>query len=525
MAKPDETGSGYFRDPNPTYIKELVEVGRGTPMGEYMRRYWHPIAVASEIKDLPVRRRILGEDLVLFRDGKGRLGAVYEFCAHRGASLFFGRVDEAGIRCCYHGWMFDVEGHCLNQPLEKGGGKCTAIRQPWYPVQELYGLAFLYMGPPDQRPLLPRYKGMEHLADDEYYAHAFDSLPGSVDEALPTSWLIDMDNMHDMSHVFWMHHLHSGPQFGPATAHVTMENAAALHDAIEYIETEHGMYSLSDQPMPDGSVASSRLESLMPNVRIICPPVQYGEGYHMNWCVPADDGSHYAIGLARVKKGGINMTVNPMSFWDRSDPEVVQRTPSDNEAQNTQGPLPRHSEEHLVLADRGVGRMRRQYMRQLKAMENGERLMNIRFDGEDPFIPTMGGAWEKTPAPEGAAREAAALFEEAHGGVLANVGGNWLLTMNTPMGAQEVVFAITQSGSSLFGTMREAEGGGDAVELRLGHVRGQHATWTADIVKPMAMTMVFDMIVEGDAMTGTFKPGPFPPGEASGVRVREPALS
>ena len=89
--------------------------------------------------------------------------------AHRGTTLYYGKVEERGIRCCYHGWLFDVEGHCLEQPCEPEGGKLRdRVRQPWYPVQELYGLIFAYMGPPEKKPVLPRYECLEVLDDGEF---------------------------------------------------------------------------------------------------------------------------------------------------------------------------------------------------------------------------------------------------------------------------------------------------------------------------------------------------------------------
>ena len=146
--KAQDIGSGYDRKPS-TYNKDLTEVGRGTPMGELMRRYWHPVGLAADAGQTPKPVRALGEDLILFRDGQGRPGLVVARCCHRGTTLYYGRVEERGIRCCYHGWLFDVEGRCLEQPCEPGGGRIRErIRQPWYPVQERYGLIFAYMGPP-----------------------------------------------------------------------------------------------------------------------------------------------------------------------------------------------------------------------------------------------------------------------------------------------------------------------------------------------------------------------------------------
>ena len=113
-ATPD-VGTAYGRKPA-AHRADLTEVGAGTPMGELLRRYWHPIGLTADASDTPRLVRLLGEDLVLFRDRSGRPGLVYPHCAHRGTSLYYGKVDERGIRCCYHGWLFDAQGLCLEQP-------------------------------------------------------------------------------------------------------------------------------------------------------------------------------------------------------------------------------------------------------------------------------------------------------------------------------------------------------------------------------------------------------------------------
>ena len=110
--------SGYYNRPPQGDDPLLTRVGPGTPCGEYMRRYWQPFLLSSELSELPVAVKLLGEDLVVFRDGSGRLGLLHKHCAHRGASLEFGIIAERGIRCCYHGWHFDVDGTILDTPGE-----------------------------------------------------------------------------------------------------------------------------------------------------------------------------------------------------------------------------------------------------------------------------------------------------------------------------------------------------------------------------------------------------------------------
>ena len=132
----------------------LTQVGRGTPCGELLRRYWHPVAAAAELTDeKPIRAvKILGEELVVYRDRSGNYGLVGEHCPHRLASLAYGRVDEQGIRCPYHGWKFDGTGKCLEQPAEPVDSTFKdRIKQVAYPVQYLGGLIYAYLGPRRRR--------------------------------------------------------------------------------------------------------------------------------------------------------------------------------------------------------------------------------------------------------------------------------------------------------------------------------------------------------------------------------------
>src|SRR4051812_10062340 len=138
----------------------LVHVGPGTSGGEFLRRYWQPVGVSKDVKPggQPQRIRILGEDLVLFRDEEGRPGLVGVHCSHRLVSLAYGRVEDGGIRCPMHGWLYDVSGACLDQPAEPDPEFKHRIRHPAYPCRDLGGLIFTYMGPAEQMPLLPNYE-------------------------------------------------------------------------------------------------------------------------------------------------------------------------------------------------------------------------------------------------------------------------------------------------------------------------------------------------------------------------------
>ena len=139
----------------------ITRVGQGTPMGNAMRRYWIPAVLAREISQPdgpPVRVRLLGEDLVAFRDTEGRIGLLDEYCPHRRASLFFGRNEECGLRCVYHGWKFDVAGTCvdqLNEPVENQFRHKVHIAA--YPTVELGGIVWAYLGPPERMPAASKF--------------------------------------------------------------------------------------------------------------------------------------------------------------------------------------------------------------------------------------------------------------------------------------------------------------------------------------------------------------------------------
>ena len=154
----------------------LTRVGPGTPMGNLMRRYWMPVLFSHQLEKPdgpPVRVRVLCEDLVAFRDSEGRIGLIDEACPHRTASMFFGRNEDCGLRCVYHGIKFDVEGHCVDVPCLPPGtaeNQINAVKKNMkikaYPCEEAGGVIWAYMGPEDLRPQLPDLEWMR-VNDDQ----------------------------------------------------------------------------------------------------------------------------------------------------------------------------------------------------------------------------------------------------------------------------------------------------------------------------------------------------------------------
>src|SRR5579864_7136331 len=178
----------------------LTRIGPGTPMGELFRRFWLPALLASELPHIdsdPRRVRILGEDLVAFRDSNGRLGFIQNNCPHRGASLFFGRNEEAGLRCVYHGWKFDVEGNCVDMPNEPAESDFKSkVKAVAYPTQERGGLVWTYLGPRTTPPPLPDLEG-NMQPDSDQFVRA---------NQLPCNWLQILEGDIDTTHVGFLHY-------------------------------------------------------------------------------------------------------------------------------------------------------------------------------------------------------------------------------------------------------------------------------------------------------------------------------
>src|SRR5690348_8084533 len=151
---------------------QLSRVGPGTPMGRLLRRYWAPFLLASEIPEPdcpPVRAELMGENLVCFRDSKGRIGLIDEFCAHRGVSLWFGQNEECGLRCPYHGWKYDITGQCVDLPSEpEESGMKQGIKLRSYPAIERGDVIWIYMGPPELKPAPPEHEWAMVSADRRF---------------------------------------------------------------------------------------------------------------------------------------------------------------------------------------------------------------------------------------------------------------------------------------------------------------------------------------------------------------------
>src|SRR5438067_6840880 len=200
---------------------ELVtRVGPGTPMGNLLREYWLPAMMSTELASPdcpPVRIRLLGENLIAFRTTSGKIGVIQNACPHRGASLFFGRNEEEGLRCVYHGWKFDVSGQCLDMPSEPAESNFkTKIRATAYPCRERNGIIWTYMGPRQVPPPLP-----------DLEANLLPKEQGRLSTLMQgCNWLQALEGDFDTVHTQFLHsRLNPNPQPGTATAAVTEKYA------------------------------------------------------------------------------------------------------------------------------------------------------------------------------------------------------------------------------------------------------------------------------------------------------------
>lgn len=377
-----DEGTAYEKPPA-TSKNELVQVGRGTPMGELLRRYWHPVGLVGDAAGTPRKLRVLGEDLILFRDGAGEAGLLHARCCHRGTTLYYGKVEDRGLRCCYHGWLFDTEGHCLEQPCEPDGGQFRdKARQPWYPVQERYGMIFAYMGPPDKKPVLPRYECLEVMDDGEFVEADDTSLGGGGPAIIPCNWLQHYENVVDPFHVPILHGSFSGTQFTQAMA--SMPN-------VTFETSPRGVTVRSTRTMDDGKIFYRVSEAALPTLRVVPNPrvAQFARVESLGWVLPIDDTSFRIYVAGRVKQAGdigrMRSKFNGKAWFDMTEVEH-QRYPGDYEAQVGQGPVTAHSDEHFVQSDRGVLMIRRMLQRQLKQIAGGEAPASVSFDPAEPPI-------------------------------------------------------------------------------------------------------------------------------------------
>lgn len=228
----------------------LTRVSRGTPMGELMRRYWQPILLSSELPEndgAPIRVRLLGEDLIAFRDTNGTVGLVDAYCPHRRAPMFYGRNEECGLRCVYHGWKFDAAGNCVDLPTEPASSKMKDhIKITAYPTFEKSGLVFTYMGPKDQMPEPPDYEWMRAPATHRHVSKTYEAC----------NWLQALEGGLDTAHSSYLHN----NKLGDKLEFRQRDRAPRL----DVERTDYGYYYVSQRDAQDDGTYVRVYQYVMP---------------------------------------------------------------------------------------------------------------------------------------------------------------------------------------------------------------------------------------------------------------------
>ena len=374
---------GYFHRDIPDEDEQLTHVGPNTPCGEYLRRFWQPVCFSDELKDLPLRLRIMAEDLVAFRDRSGAVGLLELHCPHRGTTLEFGLIDDKGIRCCYHGWLFGVDGTILETPGEPADSTLKdRLFHGAYPVHEAHGIVFAYMGPPEQRPPFPSY--------DSYSQSGSRMIPGRK-YFYPCNWLQIMENTMDPVHTAFLHTIVSGAVF--------TEEFGVLPE-LDYVETPIGMVYVGTRRVAD-NIWTRMVEVVLPNLQQVAPIWEDGRNERQfsgpmmsRWIVPQDDTNSMFIEFRHVSE---TEDVTPGWWADRDimlpgqiaadSYKEGQLHPGDYEAQVSQRPIAIHGLEHLSETDRGVSMYRNQIRRGIRATAAGQDPMGVFRNGAG-VIPT-----------------------------------------------------------------------------------------------------------------------------------------
>jgi phenylpropionate dioxygenase-like ring-hydroxylating dioxygenase large terminal subunit len=361
-------------------------------MGELFRQYWTPALLAEELPEnesAPVRVKLLSERLVAFRDTSGRYGLIDEFCPHRGVSLWFGRNEECGLRCPYHGWKFDVAGQCIEVPSEpEESGFAKKIKLKSYPLVERGGVLWTYMGPPEHTPPLPEWEFAMVESEQRFVSKR---LQGS-------NWLQAMEGGIDSSHVSWLHrdNINKDPLFKGAKGN--KYNMADMKPVFEVVESPGGLYIGARRNVEEGKYYWRITQWVMPSFTMI--PPRGSHTVHGHFWIPIDDENCWAWSYdfhptrritdderEAMKEGkGIHVlnipgTYRPVANKDNDyliDRRAQRRGDTysgvdgiamqDASLQESMGPIVDRTKENLVSTDNAIIMARHRLMRAAKAL-------------------------------------------------------------------------------------------------------------------------------------------------------------
>lgn len=376
----------------------LCRTGPGTPMGNLFRRFWLPVALSRELPKTdcpPVRLRILSEDLIAFRDTNGKVGLLSRYCPHRGASLFFGRNEEGGLRCVYHGWKFDTAGVCIDMPNEPA--ECSfkhKIRQTAYPTREAGGVIWAYMGPQEIMPELPQLE-WTLVPQTHVYAHK---------RLQHCNYLQNVEGEVDSSHVSFLHREFRPEKFNAAIAgQVLLAQAKDTAPKFLVQETEYGLAIGARRNWDADQYYWRVTKFLMPSFTLI--PSEAGSPINFTAAVPVDDKNMVGFTVTWLPDRPLaDNDISTIESWTGAyaevDPKTFEPIASrandyllDREKQRTEnftgmrgireqdiavqedqfgGPVTDRTKEHLGTSDAGVITLRRRLLHSVRNFQQGQ---------------------------------------------------------------------------------------------------------------------------------------------------------
>ena len=399
----------------------LCLTGPGTPMGNLFRRFWLPVALSRELpkRDCPpVRLRILSEDLIAFRNTDGKVGLLSRYCPHRGASLFFGRNEEGGLRCVYHGWKFDTTGACVDMPNEPA--KCSfkhKIRQIAYPTREAGGVIWAYMGPPETTPALPELE-WTRVPQNHVYVHK---------RFQHCNYLQNVEGEVDSSHVSFLHREFQPEKYNTALAgQVLFSQVKDAAPKFFLNETQYGLAIGARRNWDSQHYYWRVTQFLMPSFTLI--PSEEGTPINFTAAVPVDDTNMAGFTVTWLPSRPMNeddiriieswtgayAEVDPNTFEpvaNRGNDYLIDRERQGREnfsgmrgfreediaVQEDQfgGPITDRSKEHLGTSDAGIIALRRRLLKAARTLQAGR----------EPPEPHCGGAYRVHPLADLARRD------------------------------------------------------------------------------------------------------------------------
>ncbi|HEU4340962.1 MAG TPA: Rieske 2Fe-2S domain-containing protein [Candidatus Binatia bacterium] len=391
--------------------KLLTETGPRTPCGELMRRYWQPVALAEELPrgGAPVRVRILSEDLVLFRDDQGRPGLLGLHCSHRGTDLSYGRIEDGGLRCLYHGWLYDIGGRVLEQPGEPGGGvNKDSIRHLAYPCQESGGVVFACLGP-GQPPLLPKYEFLTVPEEQRTVTKVY----------YQCNYLQGNEGNIDPVHLSFLHQFIDEAQIGrrrivPGSDFT--DNVLLGKDIAPTLEVEVADFGLRIYAIRSAGADKYYLRItnfILPNLSAFGGST-VGEGYSVHWHVPIDDFCHWKYIFMFSRKRALDVELRNKSRAEltpeyRLTRSAANRYQQDRDAMTnqtfigmgsnfqahdafateSQGRIQDRTAEHLVSSDKAIVAARKLLLNGIRDVKEGREPLHVIREPELNRVPNI----------------------------------------------------------------------------------------------------------------------------------------